>query len=90
MVREPVVSSSIAAIGYARFSRVLEVEFRHGGVYQYLEVPAEEHEAVMRAVSKGEYVNHAIKGCYEYRKVFDRPGSSRSSGVRPRGVASCT
>ena len=44
MQRVPVDSSSIASIGYAPEQQVLELEFRQSGeVYQYFNVPAEEH-----------------------------------------------
>jgi hypothetical protein len=44
MQRLPVESSSVVSIGYASQERVLELEFRQSGeVYQYFDVPAEDH-----------------------------------------------
>jgi hypothetical protein len=44
MQRVSVDSTSIASIGYAPEQQVLELEFGQSGeVYQYFDVPAEEH-----------------------------------------------
>ena len=69
MPREPIVSTSIASIGYAAMSSMLEVEYVNGGVYQYMGVSADEHQALMDASSKGEHVNRYIRGCFSFRKV---------------------
>ncbi len=62
MQRLPVDSSSIASIGYAPEQRVLELEFRQSGeVYQYFDVPAEDHTAFLAADSKGTYLNLHFK-----------------------------
>jgi hypothetical protein len=62
MQRVPVDSSSIASIGYAPEQEVLELEFRQSGVvYQYFDVPAEEHAAFLAADSKGTYLNRHFK-----------------------------
>ena len=39
MERIAVESSNLASIGYDEASMVLEVEFKHGGIYQYFDVP---------------------------------------------------
>ncbi len=62
MQRLPVDSSSIASIGYVPEQRVLELEFRQSGeVYQYFDVPAEDHTAFLAADSKGTYLNLHFK-----------------------------
>ena len=73
MSREPVDSTSIASIGYLPGLGILEVEFLQGGVYQYLGVPSEEHQALMQAASKGQHLNRVIKG----RFPFQRAGGQR-------------
>ena len=72
MDRVTVGSSSIAAIGYASASRVLEVEYCNGGVYWYLDVPPDEHAALMEAPSKGRHVNMSIKPRYSFERVGAR------------------
>ena len=44
MHREPVVSISIAAVGYDPEQRLLEVEYKNGRIVQYPGVPADEQE----------------------------------------------
>jgi hypothetical protein len=71
MQRVPADSSSIASIGYAPEQQVLELEFRQSGeVYQYFNVPAEEHTAFLAADSKGTYLNRRFKPRqYRYHRV---------------------
>lgn len=74
MQRLPVESSSIASIGYAPQQRVLELEFRQSGeVYQYFDVPAEDHAAFLAAESKGTYLNQHFKPRgYRYQRLRSR------------------
>lgn len=62
-------SSSLASIGYSPTQSALEVEFKHGAVYRYLDVPAEVFEAFLAAESKGTFFNHAVKDHYSYQRV---------------------
>jgi hypothetical protein len=47
----------------------LEVEFNSGGVYQYSGVPEAVYAALMRASSKGHYLNDHIKDRYHCQHV---------------------
>lgn len=67
MERQRVSSSNIRSIGYE--AGTLEVEFNNGGVYQYFNVPEPTYSALMRASSKGAYLNDHIKDRYRCRKV---------------------
>ena len=51
---------------------MLELEFRQSGeVYQYFDVPAEEHAAFLAADSKGTYLNLQFKPRqYRYHRVW--------------------
>jgi KTSC domain len=69
MRRVPVTSSNIAEIGYDQESSTLEVLFRSGGLYQYFNVPSQEHQALMAASSHGGYLNEFIKGRYRYARI---------------------
>ena len=69
MKRQSVESSNLASIGYDAENEILEVEFNHGGVYQYFDVPKEEYEALMNADSLGSYFYHNIRDVYEYEKL---------------------
>ena len=69
MKRTAVTSSSLASIGYLLAQAALEVEFKHGAIYRYLQVPSEVFGAFLAAESKGTYFNQAIKDCYPYQQV---------------------
>ena len=70
MNRESVSSSNIASIGYDVASNILEVEFNHGGIYQYFDIPIHEYQALMSADSKGRYFDANIKKAgYRYSKL---------------------
>lgn len=69
MRRTPVSSSSIAEIGYDADRQTLEVLFHNGHIYQYFDVPAAEHRALMAAGSHGQYLNASIKGRFRYARV---------------------
>ncbi len=70
MLRIPVESSSIAAIGYDPASQELDIEFRESEeIYRYFDVPPSEHEAFMNAPSKGTYLNQQFKRAgYRYER----------------------
>jgi len=70
MKRERVDSSNLASVGYDAENKILEIEFNHGGVYQYLDVPEGEYEGLMNASSHGTYFDRNIKkGGYSYKKI---------------------
>ncbi|HEU4559913.1 MAG TPA: KTSC domain-containing protein [Longimicrobium sp.] len=73
MHREPVDSSSLNSLGYDARKRLLEVEFRNGGVYRYLDVPEDEFEALKHADSLGRHLNQEIKPFYSVIKVRRAP-----------------
>ena len=69
MDRVPVSSSNLASVGYNPANSTLEVEFRNGGIYQYFDVPAHEHEALIQASSHGTYFSANIRNTYRYAKL---------------------
>jgi hypothetical protein len=70
MKRMPVSSSNLASVGYDETSQTLEIEFLHGGVYQYFDVPSSVHEELMDASSHGTYFDrHIKKARYSYKKI---------------------
>jgi len=72
MKRTAVESTSIALVGYDDESRTLEIQFVHGGVYQYGSVPAEVHDRLLAAGSKGAFFREEIRDVYECFKVPKR------------------
>jgi KTSC domain len=71
--REAVQSSALASAGYSKRLRALEIEFRNGAIYRYLDVDPAIYRNLMVAPSKARFYLENIRGKY------------RSLHVRPRG-----
>lgn len=69
MKRQSVHSSNIASIGYDDNNKILEIEFQHGGIYQYLNVPFDVYEELMDANSHGTYFSANIRNNSLYRTI---------------------
>lgn len=70
MKRQSVESSNLASVGYDAENEILEVQFKHGGVYQYFDVPENVYEELMNADSHGQYFDRNIKKAgYEFQKM---------------------
>lgn len=69
MNRVDVASDVMASVGYDATTAVLEVEFRSGAVYQYIDVPAEQHAALVLAASKGRFFNAHVRPKFHFRRV---------------------
>ena len=70
MSRTQISSSNLRLVGFDPASSTLEVEFYHGGVYQYFDVPEGRYAGLMSACSKGSYFDTFIKnGGYAYLHV---------------------
>lgn len=65
----PVESATLASVGYERDGGMLQLEFRSRAVYLYYAVPAEVHQALLAAESKGAYFNRAIRGRYQFVRI---------------------
>lgn len=60
MERKKVNASKIRSVGYDPRTRVLEVEFTHGGIVQYSGVSDEIHRRLMGAPSPGSFFEDQI------------------------------
>jgi hypothetical protein len=67
--RDPVSSSNLVSVGYDAATRVLEVEFRNGGIYQYTGVPADVWRDFVTASSLGGYLARQIKPRFPFRRL---------------------
>lgn len=67
--RKPVESKALATVGYSKRLRALEVEFRRGGVYRYLDVPPSVYRELQAAESKARFYNRNIKRKYRSVRV---------------------
>ena len=71
--RIPVESTAIAAVGYSKKLRALEIEFRNGAIYRYLEVEPAVYEDLLNAQSKARYYDQFIRHRYRSLHVRRRP-----------------
>jgi hypothetical protein len=62
MQRVPVESSCLSTVAYEPTTETLEIEFRHGGVYRYEDVPKKVFRGLLRSKSAGRYYNRRVKG----------------------------
>ena len=70
MNRTDVKSSNIKSIGYDIKSKMLEVEFIGGRIYQYNNVDSEKHEALMKADSVGKFYAANIKNKFDWEALL--------------------
>lgn len=72
--RLPVESTALATVGYSKKLRALEIEFRNGAVYRYLEVDPDVYEALLNARSKARFYDNNIRRKYRSLHVRRRAG----------------
>ncbi len=70
--RESVESSAFAAVGYSKRLHALEIEFRDGLIYRYLEVPPPIYRELISARSKARFYNKQVRGKYRCLRVRPR------------------
>jgi hypothetical protein len=70
--RFPVESRALAAVGYSKRLRALEIEFRNGAIYRYLAVSPSVYEALMQAPSKARFYDENIRRKYRSLHVRAR------------------
>jgi len=70
MERQSVSSSNLSSVGYDEDGQILEIEFNHGGIYQYDGVPVDVYQGLINAGSLGQYFHQNIKNIYSYTKVI--------------------
>jgi hypothetical protein len=66
---QPVDSRALASVGYSKRLRALEIAFRRGGTYRYLEVPPTLFHDLLAAESKARFYNHQVRGKYRSVRV---------------------
>jgi hypothetical protein len=66
MKKTEVESSVIGAVGH---TRVLEIQFESGRIYQYFDVPEKVYEEMLASDSKGRYFNSHIRDKYAYQEI---------------------
>lgn len=69
---EPVHSTALASIGYSKRLRALEIEFRNGAIYRYLNVAPATYHKLMLAPSKARFYDENIRRKYRSQHVRRR------------------
>ena len=75
MEMQELESSVVSGAGY---SRVLEIEFNSGRVYQYFDVDESVYQNFLASESKGKYFNANIRGKFPYREIWLKPPITES------------
>jgi hypothetical protein len=71
--RVPVESTALATVGYSKGLRALEIEFRNGAIYRYLNVAPDVYDALLQARSKARFYDENIRR--KYRSLHVKPRS---------------
>ena len=71
--RDAVQSTALASVGYSRQLRALEIEFRNGAIYRYLNVAPAIYHDLMIAPSKARFYDEKIRRKYRSLHVKRRP-----------------
>lgn len=61
-------SGTVARIRYEVETATLEVEFKNSTCYQYFDVPEAVYVEFCQAASKGQFLNHHIRGSFRYAR----------------------
>ena len=64
-----VASRDLYSVDYDRTTHILTIQFRSGGLYEYLNVPEIIFNQLLNAGSKGRYFHAFIKDRYQYRRL---------------------
>jgi XTP/dITP diphosphohydrolase len=81
MQRLPVDSTDLVSIGYDAKTRLLEIEFKEGRVYEYSDVPADVYERFTKTDSYGQYFYAFINGHYRYKRVEQEADKPHYEGL---------
>lgn len=62
-------STTIRSVNYNKKTKILIVEFKNGGKYEYTDVPTEVFDSFVSAQSWGSHFHKNIKGKYNSTKL---------------------
>ena len=71
MTRARLVSSMMTSATYDPTSRVLEIEFATGALYQYVDVPFDVFHEMLAATSQGRFFHSRIRGAFASHRVAE-------------------
>ena len=67
--RVRVQSSNVASVGYSRHLQALEIEFKRGAVYRFLDVRPIVYRQLLAAQSKGHFIAEYIRDKYTFIRM---------------------
>lgn len=82
MEKVPVQSKGIDWIAYDEAAQMLYVHFGSSRTYRYFDVPPEVYDWLLRAPSKGKFVNRLVKDRYRYERLESGPRSDVDADLR--------
>lgn len=69
MEHKTVNSTNLASVGYDAESRKLRVKFKGGTLWEYDDVPAETHHALLHSSSPGAHFHAHVRDKFTGRKI---------------------
>jgi len=67
--RQPVKSRILRSVGYDESTKILEIEFQNGLVYQFTGVPLKVHTDLMHSGEIGKYFSEKIRPKFQSKPV---------------------
>lgn len=67
--RQPVKSRILRSVGYDATTKILEIEFQSGLVYQYLSVPPKVYADLMRSSEIGKYFSDKVRTQFQTKQI---------------------
>ena len=67
--RQPVKSRILRSVGYDDTTKILEIEFQSGLVYQYLIVPPKVYADLMHSSEIGKYYSEKVRPKFQAKPV---------------------
>ena len=67
--RQPVKSRILRSLGYDESTKILEIEFQTGLVYQYAGVPLKVYQELIRSEEIGKYFTDKVRNRFRTKQI---------------------
>lgn len=82
MEKVPLESKGIDWVAYDEEAQTLDVRFASSGTYRYFDVPPAVYDWLLRAPSKGKFVNRLVRDRYRYERLETGPRPHADAHLR--------
>lgn len=82
MEKVPLQSKGIEWVAYDEAAQTLDVHFGSSGTYRYFDVPPAVCDWLLRAPSKGKFVNRLVKDRFRYERLDSGASPDADSDLR--------